>query len=138
MNEKRAADKLAAERREANVAKDFLSRAFYLDQRIRAKRQQIHEIQCLAGDSVCEGNNESALGLIDEYAEQLNELIRVKKEITDVIARVEPCNYKLFLELRYEHFMMFKHIAAEMNSTEDYIKQMHRKVLAAAYAVMAT
>jgi DNA-directed RNA polymerase specialized sigma subunit len=127
--------------------KEYLSRAYYLDMRIRSKAMQIAELETLATKvnaalspikvQTSKDNHkmESTVIKMTEYQEELNndmkKLIQVKRETKEVIDSVTNDEYRVLLELRYLSSMRWEEIAVEMNYSIDHVFRLHRRALKA-------
>ena len=127
------------------TAKEYLSQAFYLNRRIETKQRQLERLKALTtkatstlSDMPKSKNMEKspmekilvkALDLESEIAKDLDELIDVTRKIREVISQVGRIDYETILEMRYLDFMKWEDIAAEMNLSQDYVYQIHRKAL---------
>ncbi len=129
------------------TTKEYLSRAYYLDMRIRSKAMQIAELETLATKvnaalspikvQTSKDNHkmESTVIKMTEYQEDLNndmkKLIQVKRETKEIIDTVTNDEYRVLLELRYLSSMRWEEIAVEMNYSIDHVFRMHRRALKA-------
>lgn len=129
------------------TVKEYLSRAYYLDMRIRSKAMQIAELETLATKvnaalspikvQTSKDNHkmESTVIKMTEYQEELNndmkKLIQVKRETKEIIDTVTNDEYRVLLELRYLSSMRWEEIAVEMNYSIDHIFRLHRRALKA-------
>lgn len=129
------------------TAKEYLSRAYYLDMRIRSKAMQIAELETLATKvnaalspikvQTSKDNHkmESTVIKMTEYQEELNndmkKLIQVKRETKEIIDTVANDEYRVLLELRYLSSMRWEEIAVEMNYSIDHVFRLHRRALKA-------
>ncbi len=127
--------------------KEYLSRAYYLDMRIRSKAMQIAELETLATKvnaalspikvQTSKDNHkmESTVIKMTEYQEELNndmkKLIQVKRETKEIIDTVANDEYRVLLELRYLSSMRWEEIAVEMNYSIDHVFRLHRRALKA-------
>ena len=127
--------------------KEYLSRAYYLDMRIRSKAMQIAELETLATKvnaalspikvQTSKDNHkmESTVIKMTEYQEELNndmkKLIQVKRETKEIIDTVTNDEYRVLLELRYLSSMRWEEIAVEMNYSIDHVFRLHRRALKA-------
>ena len=99
------------------TAKEFLNQAYLLDQRIKSKSEQIQSLNELAtkctatltgmprnpnrggstmADAVCK-----IIDLQTEIAADMDRLVQIKKDIVDVIAKVNDVKFRILLEKRY-------------------------------------
>ena len=127
------------------TARDFLSQAYLLDQRINSKLQQVESLRCLtqrvtqsySGEAVSRTRSatqlEDAIIRLMEVEEELNRqidvLIDTKIEISRLIDRVRNENYRLILEKRYLCFLPWKQIAEEMHYSRRWVLQKHEREL---------
>jgi hypothetical protein len=111
-------------------AKEYLSQAFWLDQRIDSKLQQLDSLKSLAmkvtttyGQERVSGTKEKSpmentiVKLIDlerEIDKDIDKLVDLKREIIDIINQVENPTYRLLLELRYISGNTWEDIAEKM------------------------
>jgi DNA-directed RNA polymerase specialized sigma subunit len=126
-------------------AKEYLSQAFGLDQRINSKLEQVASLRSLAtraaaslqAGRVCETNEHSPrentlvkiLDLENEIDEDIDHLVDLKREIMEVINAVEQPEHQLLLELRYLNFMTWEAIAERMNYSYRQIHRLHGQAL---------
>lgn len=127
------------------TAKEYLSRAFYLNMRIRSKNEQIAEMNALAtkvtstlSDAPVSGTRndhkmEDVILNILEYENELkdamNQLVTLKREIREVIEQIGNDEYKVLLEMRYLSSMRWEQIAVEMGYSIDHVYYLHREAL---------
>ena len=112
-------------------AKEYLSQAYRLDQRIDAKIEQVAFLNSLAtkcnatiggmprnpnrGDSTMADVVVKIVDLQNEINADIDRLVDLKREIISVIKAVENPEYQILLELRYLCFKTWEQIAVEMN-----------------------
>lgn len=129
------------------TAKDFLSQAYRIDQRINSKLEQIQSLRELAtkatatlNDSPVSGtrNVHSMSDIIDKMIDLENEinadidrLVDLKREIVTVIKRVANPEYQTLLELRYLCFKSWEQIAVQLAYSIQNAYKMHDRALAA-------
>lgn len=127
------------------TAKEYLSRAYRIDQRINTKLMRISELRTLAqkctvaygGERVAHTRNvaslEDAVMKIMEAEKELDAqidlLVDTKKEIESVIERVPDADCRLLLEMRYLAMKCWIDVAAEMNVCRSYVHRLHEKAL---------
>lgn len=127
--------------------KQWLSRAYKIDQQIQSKLELIEiwkELACKAtvnyqntggGKSSGYSNRVEEYGckIADAQAEiekQLAELIDIKREIEDTITRVKDTTLRVLLEQRYLVGKSWEEIAEFMGYCAEYIKRdVHRDAL---------
>ena len=127
------------------TAKEYLSRAFYLNMRIRSKNEQIAVMNALAtkvtstlSDTPVSGTKndqkmEDVILNILEYENELkdamNQLVTLKREIRDVIEQVDNDEYRVLLEMRYLSSKRWEQIAVEMGYSIEHVYHLHREAL---------
>ena len=133
-------------------AKEFLSQAFYLEQRIQSKMEQIESLRALAtrvtqvfgGEPVSRGQNatgarDTVLRILEaeeELNRQIDDLVELKMKIARVIELVEDVQLRLILEKRYLSFMSWEEIAADMGFSARWLQVRHLEALEAVEKVM--
>ena len=119
--------------------KDYLEQAKYLDMRINSKVEQLSTLNDLAtkctvtlsdmprnpnkGTSSMEDTIIKIIGLQEEINRDIDNLVDLKREIMEVIKKVENVEYQTILENRYLSFMSWEKIAVEMKYS---IQQIYR------------
>lgn len=119
--------------------KDYLEQAKYLDMRINSKVEQLSTLNDLAtkctvtlsdmprnpnkGTSSMEDTIINIIGLQEEINRDIDNLVDLKREIMEVIKKVENVEYQTILENRYLSFMSWEKIAVEMKYS---IQQIYR------------
>ena len=127
------------------TAKEFLSQAYVLDQRIQAKMRQIADLRALASTVNGFASNEpvvqtrdvtglqSAVARIIEEEQVLNEeidaLVEARQQIREVIDRLPDPMMCLILERRYLLFENWEKISADLTYSERWIYERHRQAL---------
>lgn len=127
------------------TAKEYLSRAYRIDQRINTKLMRISELRALAqkctvaygGERVSRTRNvasleDSVMKIMEAEKEldaQIDLLVDTKKEIESVIERVPDADCRLLLEMRYLAMKCWIDVAAEMNVCRAYVHRLHEKAL---------
>ena len=112
------------------TAKEYLSQAYRIDQRINAKLMRISELRALAqkctvaygGERVSHTRNvasleDSVMKIMEAEKEldvQIDLLVDTKKEIESVIERVPDADCRLLLEMRYLAMESWTEIARQM------------------------
>lgn len=126
-------------------AKEYLSQAFKLDQRINSKLGQVSMLRDLAlkTTSVLQTDKvqstkqqspmESALvkliSLEEEINDDIDQLIDLKRELANFVAEIENPSYRLLLELRYLGGSTWEEVAAMMGYDVRWVYRLHRKAL---------
>ncbi len=131
--------------RQQTAAKNYLMRAYRVDQRIENKLEQIALLNDLAtkatvtysdmprnpnkGQSRLEDVIVKIIDIKTEIHADMLELVDMKKETMDCIKRVEDPELQLILELRYLNYMSWERIAGELGYGIDNVFKLHRKAL---------
>ena len=134
------------------TAKEYLSQAHHLDQRIDAKIAQVASLNELAtkctatltgmprnpnrggstmADAVCK-----IIDLQGEINRDIDRLVDLKREIVEVIKSVDNTEYQILLEKRYLCFLSWEKIAVEMHYSIQHIYRMHDTALSCVAAIM--
>lgn len=129
------------------TAKEYLSQAYRLDQRIDSKIAQVAALNDLAtkctatltgmprnpnrggstmADAVCK-----IVDLQEEINRDIDRLVDLKREIVAVIKAVENPEYQVMLEKRYLSFQTWEQIAVDMNYSIQHIYRLREKAYAA-------
>lgn len=126
------------------TAKEYLSRAYRIDQRIDSKIEQVGSLRALStkatatiSDMPYSSKNVHSMeeiivkiiNLEHEINEDINKLLDLKWEITGMIKSVENPEYQELLELRYLCFYSWEKIAVRMDYDLRYLHKLHRKAL---------
>ena len=127
------------------TAKEYLSQARFLDNRINSKIQQISSLNELAtkctatisdmphspnkgkstmADAVCK-----IIDLQEEINKDIDRLVDLKREIMGVIKAVPNVEYQTILEKRYLCFISWEQIAVDMKYSMQHIHRMHSSAL---------
>lgn len=126
-------------------AKEYLSQAFQLDQRINSKLEQVSMLRDLAlkTTSVLQEDKvqstkqqspmENALVKLMSLEEEINDdidwLIDLKRELTAFVAEIANPSHRLLLELRYLGGSTWDEVAAIMGYDVRWVYRLHRKAL---------
>lgn len=129
------------------TAKEYLSQAYRLDQRIDSKIAQVASLNDLAtkctatltgmprnpnrggstmADAVCK-----IVDLQEEINRDIDRLVDLKREIVVVIKAVENPEYQVMLEKRHLSFQTWEQIAVDMNYSIQHIYRLREKAYAA-------
>ena len=127
------------------TAKEYLSQARYLDNRIKSKLLQIDSLNELAtrctpsySDMPKSPNREGSrmesaildiIELEDEISKDVVELVALKKEIVEVIKQVGNTEYQTLLEERYLCFITWEQIAVDLSFSMQHTFRMHDSAL---------
>lgn len=127
-------------------AKEYLSQALWLDQRIDSKLQQLDSLRSLAikvttnftqervsgGNDVTSSVEKAIVKIVDlenEINEDIDELVDLKKDILQTINLLSDINYRLILEMRYISGKSWEEISEELNYSIRGIYKIHGKAL---------
>ncbi|MCK9287811.1 MAG: DUF1492 domain-containing protein [Sphaerochaetaceae bacterium] len=134
------------------TAREYLSRAYKLDQEIKSKLDQIESLKDLAtscssvltgmprnpspsqspmADAVCK-----IIDLRDELNRELAQLVEYKADTVITIHRVKNSDYRLILEKRYISYLPWETIAVELGYSESWVLKLHRNAVKAVDAVL--
>ena len=122
-------------------AKEYLSQAYRIDQRINSKLEQVMSLRDLLGKAnvTLTGMPKSPtpnphsmediiVKMVDmesEINDDIDALVDLKKQIMRWIKRVENTEYQTILELRYLCFNRWEEIAVELGYTQRHLLRMH-------------
>ena len=129
------------------TAKEYLSQGYRLEQRIKLLKMDIEYWQDLMTSVSSPGFEEhfnsnrptdapfvKTLFKVMEYQDQLNEKlelhIRLKKEMTEAIEKLENQDEKLVLQYRYVRNFTWPRIADTIGADESTVRRWHNKALA--------
>ena len=127
------------------TAKEFLSQAYRIDQRINSKLEQITSLRGLATKATTtlsdmprnpnpsfhsmENIIDKMLDLEIEINADIDSLVELKREIVQMIKRIEHPEYQTLLELRYLCFKSWEQIAVDMGHELRYLHKLHGRAL---------
>lgn len=127
--------------------KEYLSQAYRIDHRINSKLEQIGALHDLAAKATTtitdmpgsatrnthrmEDTIVKILQLEAEVNEEIDALVDLKIDITQLIRRVESHEYQIILEQRYLCFKTWEQISVDMGYSIQHIFRLHDKALAA-------
>ena len=127
------------------TAKEYLSQAFRLDQRINSKLEQVSRLRNMAvkatgsfqaerisgtrQHSPMESSLVKVIDLEYEINDDIDRLVDLKREIIEVVNSVQPAECQLVLEMRYLSFMTWEEIADRMNYSYRQIHRIHGQAL---------
>lgn len=131
--------------RQQIATKNYLMRAYRVDQRIENKMEQIARLNDLATKATVTYSDmprnpnhagsrmeDAILSIIDlqtEINQDMLELVNIKREIMTSIKAVNDPELQLLLELRYLNYVSWEQIALQMNFSIDNIFKLHKKAL---------
>ena len=127
------------------TAKEYLSQAFHIDQRINSKLEQIQSLRDLLtktgpnltdmpknpnkGASKTEDYILKIVDIESEIDRDIDQLLSLKSEIMGVIKDVDDADCQMLLEERYLCFATWERIAADMNFSVRNVHNLHSKAL---------
>lgn len=127
------------------TAKEFLSQAYRIDQRINSKLEQVMSLRDLAVKATVtlQGSVQKAtrnvhsmediiakmIDLEDEINRDIDTLVDLKRDIVKVIKRIKSPEYQTLLELRYLCFKTWEQIAVDMGYSIQNAYKMHDRAL---------
>lgn len=127
------------------TARDYLSQAYRLDQRINSKLEQVESLNELATKvsstltGMPKNPNSAASTMADtvtkiialqaEINNDIERLVDLKREMVAVIKAVLNTERQTLLELRYLCFKTWEQIAVEMNYTVRNVHLLHKEAL---------
>nr|WP_300823667.1 DUF1492 domain-containing protein [uncultured Schaedlerella sp.] len=131
--------------RQQTAAKNYLMRAYRVDQRIENKLEQIQLLNDLVAKATVTYSDmpgspnrnvhkmEDVLVKIIDIKTEINadmlELVDLKKETMDCIKQVDDPELQLILELRYLNYVGWEQIAGDLGYGIDNVFRLHRKAL---------
>lgn len=127
------------------TTKEYLSQAFYINQRINSKLEQIEDLKNLAAKVTAvisdlpksptknkNGLSETVANIVDleqEVSAEIEKLLKLKREITSVIEQVPQSEHRILLEKRYLRCERWEKIAVELNHSIQHIYRIHSSAL---------
>lgn len=136
------------------TAKEYLSQAYRLDQRIQSKKNQIILLDDMAtnctsaitgmprnpspsvspmADAVCK-----IVDIKNDLRDELARLLNLKISLLEIIRSVQNLEYQLILEKRYLCYQQWEAIASNLNYSVSWVLKLHGKSLRAVDAVLAS
>ena len=129
------------------TARDYLSQAYRLDQRINSKLEQVESLNSLATKvsstltgmpknpnrttSTMADTVTKIIALQAEINNDIDRLVDLKREMVAVIKAVANTERQTLLELRYLCFKTWEQIAVEMDYTVRNVHLLHKEALEA-------
>ena len=126
-------------------AKEYLQQAFYLDQRINSKLEQVDQLRFLttkatstlsdmpkhphSKQSSLEETVIKIMSLQEEINIDIDKLVDLKRDIMVKIKIVKDSEEQMVLEKRYLCFLPFEQIAIDLNYNIRHIYRLHNKGL---------
>ena len=126
------------------TAKEYLSQAYRIDQRINSKIEQIASLRELSlkttttlsdmpkGTRNVHSKEKIITKMMDlenEINADIDELVDIKQTIVSVIKAVDNTEYQTLLELRYLCFKQWEQIAVTMGYTLRHLYKLHSAAL---------
>ena len=126
-------------------AKEYLSQAYRIDQRINSKLEQVMSLRALLGkatgtlsgapkaatpnlhsmeDTICK-----MVDMENEINDDIDTLVDLKAEIMACIKRIDNTEYQTLLELRYLCFKRWEDVATELGYDLRYVYKLHDQAL---------
>ena len=135
------------------TAKEYLSQAYQLDQRIQSKRDQIISLENMARNctSTITGVPRSPSPSLSPMEDAICKMIDVKNSLDDELAQllilkvnifklihnIENLEYQLILEKRYLKYQHWEEIACDLHYSVGWVLKLHRKSLGVVDEVLA-
>lgn len=127
------------------TAKEYLSQAHRIDQRINAKLEQVYNLRTKATSITSVLSDISVINTPDthpmestivrmidlerEINEDIDQLVDLKRDMYDIVRSVSNPEYQLLLELRYLLFKTWPEIAASFDTEERTVFNIHGRAL---------
>ena len=127
------------------TAKEYLSQAFHVDQRIDSKLEQVMKLResvtkatatlsdMPRADTPNPHRMEDTIGKIVDFEQEINRdidrLVDLKRDIAERVKMVQDMEYQSLLEKRYLCLMTWEQIAAETGCSVRNIHMMHGEAL---------
>lgn len=127
------------------TVKEYFRQAYFLDQRINSKLEQLESLNAIAtrvtsvfsemprnpnnSTSTVANAVEKIIDLQSEINTDIDRLVNHKREIVTLIKEIEMPEYQTILEKRYLSFLSWEQIAADMNFSIDNVFKAHKKAL---------
>ena len=122
----------------AMMVKEYLSRAYRIDQRINSKLELVASLRDLARKATAmlsdmprnpSNNIHSMEDIIVKIVDLENEINQDIDELVDLKREIENPVYQTLLELRYLGFKSWEQIAVEMGYSLQHVFRMHKRAL---------
>lgn len=128
------------------TAKEFLRKAYRLNEKIQSDLQELAELQALADSISAPGLEEAVqtspkneapyvgcvlkiIALQEVINEELEELVDLKRTIRAAIMKVPDEDERLVLKYRYLHWYTWRHIGALMHADRTTVSRWHKQAL---------
>ena len=129
------------------TAKEYISQAYRIDQRINSKLEQVSSLRELSTKATATFSDVPPSGtrnvhrledvilkivsLEEEINHEIDRLVDLKREIHTVIGEVRNPEYQTLLELRYLCFKSWEQIGVLMSYNTKYLFELHFRALKA-------
>jgi len=126
-------------------AREYLSQAYRIDQRINSKLEQVESLNLLATKATstltsmprnpnrATSTMADAITKIIDLQEEINCdidcLVDLKREIVSIIKSIDNTEYQTLLEKRYLCFLTWEQIAVDMSYSIHHLYKMHNAAL---------
>lgn len=127
------------------TAKEFLQQAYYAQQEVEFKLEEIARLECLAtrttatlkstpsGSNAATSKIETAVAKMEDQrtrlAEEVTELLKITEEVADAINKVQNYAEKQILKYRYLRFYDWKQISILMKMSSRQLYRLHSQAL---------
>ncbi len=126
------------------TAKEYLGKAYRIDQRINSKLEQVSSLRSLATKATSTlsdmpkgcgdvHSKENIIVKIIDLEQTINSdidsLVDLKAEMVNVIKAIPNVEQQMILELRYLCFMSWEEIAINLHFSIDNVFKLHKKAL---------
>lgn len=132
------------------TAKAYLSQPYWIDRKIDRLQEEIDRLRAKLlrataqltgmphGSATTDWTEADVaiLGMEAELNAQIAELCRIKREVFEVIDRVESAQLREILEMRYRNYYSLRRIAKEAHYSEDYVRHLHTDALDAVRTIL--
>ena len=127
-------------------AKEYLSQAYRIDQRIDAKLEQVENLRCRSTKTTATLSDASVMytrdvhsadGIIvklidleNEINADIDRLVDSKRDIYEVLRYIHDPELQLLLELRYLCYKNWSEISVALDLDDRYVYKLHGRALA--------
>lgn len=134
------------------IAKDYLSQTYRIDQRINSKLEQVTALRDLTAKATMTFSDmphntirnfhtrekiiDKIIDLESEINADIDALVDLKREVVQLIKRIENTEYQNLLEQRYLCFKSWEHIAVDMGYELRYLHKLHGRALECCDAII--
>jgi len=133
-------------------AKEYLTQAYRIDQRISSKIEQVKELHILATKATSTVSDMPGsptrnihrmeyvivkiVDLEDEINSDISDLVDLKAEITGVIKSINNVEFRTLLEFRYLCYRPWEQIAVDLGYSIDNVFKKHRQAVKAVEEIL--